>query len=427
MVGLCTPDPVLHFPALAGSLVLSGIGWIGLLRLGTPPKAALPLVLGLWSLALAGEPAMSKDSARYVFEGRVVWYGGPSFPFRIAPSEAPKQALPRHLFDETYREINHPTLSTIYPPFAQLVFALAGGLGELFGGAHGRLLRFLLSVAALCSFLALGRLVPRLAGSAWLLAGCPVLVFETAREGHADSLSVLGLALFAGGFVNGALRRGFAGLAISALAKLQGVILFPLALRSTRRGALLGTCLLWLLALPILAAGPTALTGLAQYASRWRAGDGSFGLVLAFAEFWLGGDHRYVDALGVTLTRHQLARGLTLVFFGLVYAGLLVRQRAPAEVPKVAGVVLLMVLLLGPTLHPWYTSWLLPFVPFMSVGRASALVMLVASPVLHHPTWLEATTGAWTDLPWVRALVHMPAWALLFRDLRFERKPANEL
>ncbi|MBI2375436.1 MAG: hypothetical protein HYV07_15680 [Deltaproteobacteria bacterium] len=412
---LLLEDPARSYPAYLGLSLVSAVGWLAVLRSDRPPLPGFQTItLLLWALALTRAPAFSMDAARYVFEGRAVWYKGPTFPFRVPPAEAPGHGLPSALFDELYTQINHPELRTIYPPLAQLVFALAGGLGELVG-SHLLWLRLFLSAAAIGGLAVMHRLAPR--SNAWTLLGCPILITETAREGHADSLTLLGLALFAGAFASERARLGHVGLGLSALSKLQGAILWPLAARSSARGAILGAGIASGVLLPLAFVGPSALEGLSAYASRWRAGDGAFSLLLRLSELLIGGDHRFVATLGHTLTRHELARAMAGCLFVVAYAQLLRQRREGREVPRTAGVLLLLLLLLSPTLHPWYTTWLLAFVPFMTVGRRSALLLLAAAPLLHHPSWLAATRGQWQDLGMVRALVHLPAWTLLAIDL----------
>jgi hypothetical protein len=248
-------------------------------------------------------------------------------------------------------------------------------------------------------------------------------VLETAREGHVDVLSAFGFALAAAGFARGRGALGHGGVLIAALAKLNGLVLVPLAVAARRQGAALLLPGLLLLALPYFWAASADTSGLAAYATRWRAGDGAFGVALALAEAGLGGDWVRLDPSGVTVTRHQVARALVAALFGAAYILALARPgrvlgqgRAP-DFHALGGLLLLLLLLLAPTFHPWYALWLLPFAalgPFP--GRAAALWLAVAAAALHHPTWLALHEGAWRELPWVRALVHLPAWGLLMRD-----------
>lgn len=420
-LSLSLDDPRLRFEAHLGAYALATLGWWGLAR-SAPSGRALALAVGaavvlrVWALALP--PAFSEDVFRYVYEGRLVWHLGPGAPFAHPPAAGPGLGLPPGLLDEAWLRINHPEISTIYPPLAQLTFALAGGLGELFRGGHLLLLKGLLVAADLGTWAVLA-LILRARGrppseSLWYGAS-PLVILEVAREGHADSLSALGLALGLLGFLSIQVRPrlGYAGFALAALAKLNGLVVLPAALRVTRRGLWVALALCTLLALPWLLAGPGAGHGLSEYATRWRAGDGAFGGLLAAAELLLGGD--WARVAGFTVTRHQLARALVAVVFAV---GALAILRPPGRpVAARAGALLLLLLLLSPTLHPWYVLWILPFAVAGEgfTGRGAALLLATLSVLLHHPGWLELQSGEWVDLGWVRGVVHVPVWALWIR------------
>jgi hypothetical protein len=361
-------------------------------------------------------PAFSDDVFRYVYEGRVVWVHGPAFPFLHPPADAPALGVPAHLLDEAWLRINHPHITTIYPPLAQVVFAAAGGLGELFGAPLLWLKLFLLAADLGTQAISMALLArqgrPIALSLSWAL--CPLVVFEIAREGHADSASALGLALGIYAFSLARPRLGYAGFALAALAKLNGLVAMAAALRSTRRGALIGLGLASLLAVPFLLAGEHAGFGLGQYATRWKSGDGLFSLVLLAAEAIIGGEWRRLTESGLTITKHELARVITALI-GAALAFVVLRRPAPMEeIPRRAGLLLLGLLLIAPTLHPWYVVWVLPFVVLEGFpARRAILALAFLAPLLHHPSWVALSTGEWTDVPWVRALVHLPVWALL--------------
>ena len=249
------------------------------------------------------------------------------------------------------------------------------------------------------------------------------MILEVAREGHADSLSTLGLSLGILGFVCARPAIGYGGWATAALAKLNGLVVMPAALRTTRRGAVLAMALIALVGLPYVFAGGNAGEGLGAYASRWRAGDGAFSVLLELSGALLGGEWARFEGLGpagaLTLTRHQLARGLVaLVFAG--WAAVILLPRAEVQsVPARAGWLLLGLLLLSPTLHPWYVTWLLPFAAAAPGfrGRPAVLMLALLAPALHHPAWLELIGGRWEDLGWVRAIIHLPVWAAVVTPL----------
>jgi hypothetical protein len=421
---LLIDDPRARFPLFVLAMLLAGAGWVVLVeraRRGAIDRrilaAGLAIAIAASLTALVLAPAFSDDVFRYVYEGRVVWRMGPAFPFAHPPADAASLGVPSELLDASWRRINHPEIATIYPPFAQLVFATAGGLGDLLGGAHLLLLKLLLALFGFGAAM-LAAKGAKLEGAS--IALCPLLVVEVAREGHADSLAAFALALGAYGFAANRPRLGYSGFAIAVLAKLNGLAVLPAAIRATRRGLLLGCAIAALVLLPVLFVGPDALAGVLAYATAWRSGDGAFTLLLALAEAILGGDWTRIGTF--TITRHQLARAFALALFASSAALVLRTRSEVGGVPRRAALLLILLLLLSPTLHPWYAIWLLPFVLFSGPSRRAAIALLVSAPILHHAAWLEQSSGEWTDLLGVRALVHAPVWALLLGDLFRDRR-----
>jgi hypothetical protein len=415
-------DPRLRFPAFLAAAGAATAAWWAIGRLARNGEisrgvfwAALTLAAGarLWALFLP--PAFSEDVFRYVFEGRSVWALGPWFPFLHAPAEAPALGAPAALLDASWLRINHPELPTIYPPLSYATFAIAAGLGELAGGGHLVILKLLLIAADVGTGLLLAgalRAAKRPVEEALWWALSPLVIFEIGREGHADSLVTFGLALGIRGFLSMRTRVGQLGFVIAALAKLNGLVAILASLRAKPR-AIAPLALLFVLAVPFVAIGPDAGRSLGEYATRWRSGDGAFSILLALANAILGGD--YATVLGAVITQHQLARAFAVILFGAAAVRIL-RAPIPLEsVPAKAGALILALLLLTPSFHPWYGLWLLPFAPFMGALETASLALVSAAWLGHHAGHLELIDGRWADLWWVRALMHGPAWALLLR------------
>ncbi|MEO1335319.1 MAG: hypothetical protein AAFV29_06730, partial [Myxococcota bacterium] len=445
---LSLDDPRLRFLQYAAGMALAGLGWLGLIRaasrghfgVGRPTDTpaqhrAMFLVvllgLGIRIVALTFTPAFSEDVFRYVYEGRAVLYYGWTFPFAHAPADAPQFGVDPTLLDHAWLRINHPELSTIYPPFSQVTFVVAAAIAESIGDHHLLWLKALLVVADLVVWVLLTlalRAQRRPAAEAFVWALCPLVILEVAREGHADSLSAIGLSLGIWGFVVALPYVGYAGYALAAVAKLNGLFALPAAVRTVRRGLPVALIICSFVLLPYLFSGGSAGGGISAYAQRWRAGDGAFSVILFISEYLLGGDWVRIDLWwplpDFTVTRHQLARALTGAAY-LAWMFMVLNHSAPVRrIPARAGLLLLGLLLLSPTLHPWYVLWLLPFAaaaPRFS-GRYAVIVLALLVPALHHPGWLELVDGEWREIGWVRAMVHLPVWIVLTASLATARR-----
>lgn len=411
---LLLDDPRLRFPAfLLGQL----LGWTGVLIVGRsrPGRRALPILITFGVLARlaawAQTPAFSEDVFRHVYEGRLTLQEGPLFPYLHPPAELPDLDLSPQLRDEAWLRINHPELATLYPLGTQLGSAAAVGLADGLGLAPDRGVAASLVLADVGALLALAAWAP---GGVLLWALAPTPIFEGAREGHVDGWVAFALLAALFGFARGRPRWGWSALAWAAGTKLSGLALAPLAFVQDRRGALRFGLLTGVLVAPIglsILAGEAS--GLGAYATRWQAGGGAFGLLHLASQAVLGGD--WARVLGFTLTAAGLARVLTA---GLLLAALgRMLTRPQPRLPVHGGLLLLLLLLLSPTLHPWYTLWLLPFVAFGPFpGRRAALWLVASSALLHHPGYLELLEGVWRSDPRISACVHLPAWALLLID-----------
>lgn len=421
-------DPRLRFPAF---VVAFGVAQIGALLAGWAAGAAegadaqtqrrrraldiaavgLGLAARIWALGLA--PAFSDDVFRYVFEGRVVWATDLGFPFRVAPADAPAAGVPPELLDAAWLRINHPEIPTIYPPLAQLLFVASGGLSLALGlSALGVLKASLVAIEA-ATVGALARRAERRRGLlyAWWLS--PLAIWATAREGHVDGLSACMLGLAVAAFSRGHVGAGHAGFAAAALAKLNGIVGLIVSIRRAPRGLGWAGLAMLAFAVPVVYAGLASSEGLVAYATRWRSGDGAFSIASWVAQGVLGGDWARVG--GFTLTRDQLARAMVGGALLLLLAARLRRPAPPAKIPADAAFAILTLLLLAPTLHPWYGVWLIPFLALPGgTDRPWALTTLVVLvPLLHHASWLELADGRWRDLPSVRAVVHGGTWFAL--------------
>jgi hypothetical protein len=129
-------------------------------------------------------PELSDDIYRYVWDGLQMMKG--NNPYSFAPADI-------KLSDESsaflLRHVNHPELVTIYPPTAQLVFALGSFLS---GSIIGIKIVLVIMDIAVCILMVRFLSVMRLpAWRAILYAWHPLPVIEIAGSGHIDSAGLL--------------------------------------------------------------------------------------------------------------------------------------------------------------------------------------------------------------------------------------------
>jgi hypothetical protein len=411
--------PIAVFPFFLGAVVLATIGWIHAWRLASrsssPGTLSLVLAvaaLGRGLLLLPDEP-LSDDLYRYLWDGRVADSG--ENPFEHAPSSVALEALRD---DEIWPRINHPEIPTIYPAVAQMLFRGLDALSATPRGVRAAAALFDLGATALLALALIRRGRPPALAVAHAL--CPVAMMESALGGHVDSLGaplLLGGLLLAlvdphSGESRAVLARSLVAgviLGLSAQIKPVAVVLVPvllLGVPSKQRALLLAGGALSLVALlPYLEAGPKLWTGFLAYAEHWDANDLLLSPLVA-------------TGLSPRAARIVLALLLALVAFLVPWR---VSDRLAAS-----GSVLLALLTLSPTVHPWYASWFVPFLVFLPREVLPSGVALVAMlPVTYVSAWLARQTGVWAEPEWLRAALWGPVAAALFFGWMRERAFAS--
>lgn len=385
------PGPGVPFPGLllfAGALGAYAVaGGVGARSAG----AASPVVA--WGFAVAFRlallpltPELSDDIYRYLWDGHVQLQG--INPYLHAPSD------PALLEIRTpwHGQINHPDVSTIYPPLAQIAFLAVAAVGGLVIQAK---------VLWVGLDLLTGWVLARVARATGrddrlvlvLYLWCPLLVVETAWNGHLEPLGLLGLALL----LALARKPGAAGAAGAgaALTKLAPVAALPPLVRRLGIRFLLGFgAVTLLLYLPYLPAGSALWDGLTTYVRDWRFMVGPFSLLeAALSGRWPPRLAAGAVVAGViawtTMERFEPERAL----FWILGAGLLV----------------------SPTVHPWYLLWILPFA---ALRRSVPWLLLCGLVFLGY--WGLAPyqeTGRWSQPLWLRLAIWAPPLLLLVRQL----------
>lgn len=332
----------------------------------------LAVGIALRVLMLGSPASLSDDLWRYLWEGRVLLSG--ENPFSLAPN-APELLALRN---DTWAQVAHRDIPSIYPPLAQSLFAALSALYE--APISWKLLSGAADVGTLW-MLAKGarqRGIPAWAPTLYALHPLPIL--ETAGSGHLE-----GVALF---FAAWALtqepgRASFLSGLGAGVKVLPGALWIPLLRSAPKRAALgAGLALLVLTAasLPLLDAGPALLGGFGSYYTHWSFNASLFNVLRP-----LGAAARPVGTL--------LGAG----FVG--WAAWRLRDPAAFFLAVTGALVLL-----SPVVHPWYLLW--PLLPALLRGRWEWAVLastgLLSYAVLagydgHPETWKEPAWVVWAE------------------------------
>lgn len=458
--------------------VAAGFAWIVAWRAAERTSPSPAFVLGgallLRCLALSSHLDTSDDVHRYVWEGELVRRG--ISPYAAAPADPSLESM-RAEFPGLAASVGHPEIPAIYPPLVQGVGAVTATWVDLTGGSlerdGPRILRFLFAAADLAVLLPLSYLLRarrRPVGALVAWAWCPLVAFEFAGASHFDSLGILllvaGIAawdrldadvgreapspnhdhLALGGFAS---RRGGevrAALLVAGAVLVKYLPLLVLAWAG-RRGASppvehgtetraptpprrassgeagasrFGWGRVALVAVLVgLAFVPFAFLvgaerGFAQafvsYGTRWEAGSLVFRFVRGACESWPIATWWWIHP-------YELPRFLTALA-GLVAVAWIVRRED--ERARGVGRCVAVFLLLTPTLHPWYLTWL---VPFLALRPSAAWIWLVATAgVLYAPLAAWQLERAWIEPAWMWPAFALPFFVLAIAPFNWVRR-----
>ncbi len=245
--------------------------------------------------------------------------------------------------------VNHAHITTIYPPLAQIVFRLSHAI------APGSLLMMKLVLIG-CELVGIFFLMLTLrrldmpVTSVILYAWNPLMIKVFAGSGHADAILMSALCVTTYFIVLGSrsLAAGAFGLAI--LAKLSPVILLPFVVRRVGWWRSLIIAVVVLAGyLPFLSAGQNLFAGFFTFAREWQFNAGVFALVR-----W--GLESFSDD-PASLTRPICAGLIVAVVAVLVWRD----DLSEKSFVRSAAIAIGAIIVLSPTVMPWYLSWVLPF------------------------------------------------------------------
>jgi len=295
-------------------------------------------------------PTLSDDMFRYYVDGRQILAG--QNPYCKAPAQI--KTVDTSLM-AVLNKVNHPDLVTIYPPAAQIVFAVAAFTGSITG------FKAILVLMDLCVCLLILLILEQMGSNrdrSILYAWHPLPVLETASSGHIDTAALLFLflALF---LMNKKswIQNAFSGvmLAASCLVKLFPFVFVPAFFWCSNRKTLMVKLLsfgitLFVLCLVFLPDIMNGFSTLRLYMTDWE-----------FSGFL----YRSFRSAGMP---SLVIRGLlAVVFLSIV----IFHTLKSVNDQTIHGLICqfhafsFAYLMLTPTLHPWYAIYLVAFLPFL--------------------------------------------------------------
>lgn len=343
--------------------------------------------------------------------------------------------------------INYAHVPTIYPPFAQAVFAMACRIKPMSLSAVKDVLIAvdLLTVALIALLLRRLKLAPSLCV---IYAWSPLVVKEFADSGHCDVIAIACVVAAVLAVLHGRHLLASVALALGFLTKMFPLLLLPVIWRRIRRrGALAFAVVVVAAYIPFLTLGVSApFQGLRAYADRWEFNSGLFTLCeKGLAERLMRAPYTTLDLIVARGGEESFAiskeinpflatkTGIGVVF--LLILCLILRRKEAEDVDLVRKAFLLLgaLLLLSPVANAWYFCWLLPFLCVFPKRSWLALTCLLVFAYAYYvpnsaaqdgPVWSRyiepivsriplgprADTELWSQLPAPERSLQLLQW-----------------
>lgn len=352
---------------------------------------------------LFAPPYLSDDIYRYVWDGRV--QAAAINPYRYVPADDHLQSLRD---EEIYPKINRRDYAhTIYPPMAEAVFLLTTRVSESITWMKATMIGFeAIAIWAIVQLLAAcGLPRQRILIYAWH----PLVIWEFAGSGHVDAIAIsfIALALLARR-KNADVATGVA-LACATLAKVFPIVLLP------------GLYKRWNLKIP-LAVAITILLGYVPYLSVGPRGALVFllgqaperGIESGEQFFLLGAIRRLPWGFHVPTAAFV---GFAILILGGLAVWMLRKQKSGDESYIANALLMAATFTVLVTPHfPWYYTWLIPFLCFVT---SVPVFYLTVSSFFLYLTWFYWSAA---QVFRIKALIFVPFFLLVALTIWFRRK-----
>ncbi len=422
------------------------------------------IVFGLLFRAaiLPSQQIQEDDVYRYLWDGKVFANG--INPFEYAPAEVHDFKALRIQNPESYYEtyvernereleqldalkwaspqslkylerVNHPDVSTIYPPMAQFVFRLAHQIkpDSIIVLRAGFLIFDIMTLVFIVGILSrLG-----IDKSACLIYfWSPLIIKETFNSTHLD---IIGISLLTGSIYFLLCHRHTLAtlfLAFGFLGKLYPVILLPLYLKACYEKMHRAGKKAWLTAfgnaslflgvailgyLPFMGIGLQMFDGLKAFSLYWQSNDSIFAILVFIFKNVSGGFANEMilsNPLPIFLSKFTVAITLTGVIFWLLCKGASLLQQ-PVEFVRGLFWIMALVFLLSPVQNPWYLCWV---VPFLCVFPARSWIVLTGLVGLYYLDFYFDYQELQPFSLWIPWIEYLPFYFLLALEFRENQK-----
>jgi hypothetical protein len=325
-------------------------------------KYAIGVALLIRFLLIFAFPALSDDVYRFLWDGLLMING--SNPFESLPIDMFTNGLPHFLDENLFDELNSQSYYSVYPPFAQLLFALVASISQQDIYLFNIVLKILffagecLSIYLLYACLKLKDLDTTLI---LYYALNPLIILEVSANLHFEAFLVLFFLASLYFIIKNRVSSASVMLALSVMSKMTSLIFLPFMFaywKDWRWFKYVSICLI----VVVLGFVPLLLgINLQHFTSS---------LDLYFRKFEFNASVYYVArALGYQIQGYNLIKWIGPVLGIISFLSIMIiswhkEKISLNKVLKGFSWALLVYLLFSTTVHPWYLAMLIALTPF---------------------------------------------------------------
>jgi hypothetical protein len=397
------------------------------LKKSTRKDFILILIIGfaIRMILIPSTPFLSDDVYRYLWDGKVFFNGFNPFAF------APSSPFLEKLRDATvYPYINFPEIPTVYPPLAQIVFGISYLIGY-----NPLIWKLILLIFEIILVLFLYKLILHFRMNTMRLAIYllnPIVVIETYASGHLDVLAISFLIIAIYYFYKNKTWASLLAFILSILVKYMPILMILPFLKKRfllKMSIIIG--LLCVILMPFTIGGTIPTAGIISYANRWEFNGFLYKTILYI--FGLIGieSHKWFSFInnGQIEVFYFTGAFYYKVIASVVILAIIIDQFKKLKMTEnFKGInylnssffVCATMLLLSPTLYPWYIIWLIPLLVLLP--KWSWLIFTMLIQLSYYVLQNYHTNGIWEESDIILVLQYIPFYFLLIFEYLDKRK-----
>jgi len=380
-------------------------------------------------VTLFSVPVLEDDYFRYLWDGAVTANG--INPYKYSPQEILTGGVEDSKIDELanrsgpiIKNINHPYLSTIYPPVSQLFFAVSYKFAP-FDVYFWRVFLLLFDLITFFLLVVILRDLRLSSLNVLIYWWNPLLVNVIFNSGHFEVIIfpfLLGSLILA---YRGKALSSVTALAVGVGVKLWPVLLLPVVLKLNYKKisdlfkpVLVFSILILAVFTPLILVKLSSSSGFVAYSQSWENNSSMFRLILLSLQQILSAENIHPGHA------QKYARIFILLILAIWVFIQTVRYDSTAlDLFRKSMYIVAALFLISPTQFPWYYTWLLPF---LAVVPKFSLLLLTTQLSLYYLRFYFEPRGL-IDIfnNYIVWIEFVPVWVLLVAEVRYKKLLAN--